>query len=80
MAQWQLGVQSRHLVDRVDDEPVGLRESELGDGVVGYKAAERPEPKTETMGGHELREMSAHPVMAVVVDRFDGGLPDSSTW
>ena len=71
-----LGVQSRHLVDRVQDESVGLGCPDLADVFVWCEPAECLEPAGEVVGCHEVREVRPELVMAVVVVSFDGCVLD----
>ena len=65
------GVQSRHLVDRVENESVWLGCPDLAHVVVRRKAAEGLEPAREVVGYHEVREVGAKLVMVLVVEAFD---------
>ena len=57
-------VQSRHLVDRVEDEPFRLGRSDPADVSEGREAAECLEPLGEVVGCHEVGEAGAQPAFA----------------
>jgi len=71
-----IGVQSRHLVDRIDDEPVWLCRPDLGDVFVGGETAEGLEPAGEVVGGHEVSEVRPELVVALIVEASDGRFLD----
>lgn len=56
MGYSDLGVQSRHLVDRIEDESVWLRSPDFGDVFVGSEAVDRLEaPDACSRGGRPSR-------------------------
>lgn len=62
-----VGVQSRHLVDPIQDESVRLRSPDLADVFVGREAVLRLEPPVEVVYCHEVA--LACPKLIVVVAR-----------
>jgi hypothetical protein len=52
-----LGVQSRHLVDRVEDESIWLRCPDFADVFVWGETSEGLESAREVIGRHEVGEM-----------------------
>ena len=66
-----LGVQSRHLVDRILDEAVWFGYPDLADVFVGREATEGLESACEVVGCHEVRQMGAQLVVVIVVETLD---------
>ena len=69
-----LGVRSRHLVDRIQDEFIWLGCPGFTDVFVRCEAAERLEAARVVVGIEEIVEMRAELVMAIVVIPFDGSV------
>jgi len=65
-----LGVQSRHLVDRVENESVWLGCPDLADVFIRREAAEGLEPPGEIVSVHEVGEMGAELVVVFVIEAF----------
>ena len=72
----RVGVQSRHLVDRVQDESIRLGGPDLADVFVGREATEGLESAGEVVGGQEVGKVCSQLVVAVVVETFDRGVLD----
>jgi hypothetical protein len=73
-----LGVQSRHLVDRVEDESIWLRCPDFADVFVRREAAERLEPLGEVVGCQEVREMRLQLIVGFVAEAFYSRVLDCS--
>ena len=71
-----LGVQSRHLLDRVEDESFGLDCPAFADEFVGREAPERLQSSPEIVGIDEVREMPLQLGMIVIMVSFDGRVLD----
>ena len=65
-------------MDRVQDESVRLGYPDLADVFVRCKAAEGLEPACGFAGCHEVRQVGAQLVMAVVMEALDGRVLDGS--
>jgi len=71
-----LGVQSRHLVDRVQDESVWLGGPDLADVFVWREAVEGLESAREVVGCYEVAEVDAKLIVSLVVETLHSGLLD----
>lgn len=69
-------IQSRHLVDRIDEESIWLRSLSFADAFAGREAAKCPEATCEVAGVHEVAKMDAQLVLSIVVMGFDGRVAD----
>ncbi len=70
----RLDVQSRHLVDRIDGEPLWLICPGFADEFVGREALEGLQATGEVVGGNEVRKVASELVVVLVVVSLDGGL------
>lgn len=74
----ELDVWSRDLVVWVVHEPGGLFGPGFADGFVGREATQCLQAAGEVVGRHEVGEMPAEFVVALVVEALDGRLLDSA--
>ena len=72
----RLGVQSRHLMDRIQGEPFGFDCPLFADELVRSEAFERLQSSPEVVGADEVGKMISELVVIVVVEAFDGRLLD----
>jgi hypothetical protein len=73
-----LGVQSRHLVDRIDNKSFWLWRRRLADILVGREAFEHFEPSCKILSCDIVFEMYAQLFMIIVVVPLDCGIFDFS--
>src|SRR5215204_5873924 len=73
-----LPVQSRHLVDWIEPEPLRLDCPSFGDELVWREAFEHLQPAAEVVGGDEVVEVPSELVMAIVVIALHSGFLDGS--
>src|SRR5215212_9093749 len=73
-----LGVQSRHLVERVEGEAFWLDGPLFADELIRRKALQGLEAPAEIVGRHEVDEVLPEIVMAVVVEALDGRVLDGA--
>src|SRR5215204_374377 len=69
-------VWSRHLVERVEPEPLGLECPSFTDELVGREPLQGLEPPGEVVGRHEIAQVLPELIVAVVVIAPDGGILD----
>jgi hypothetical protein len=67
-----LSVQSRHLVDRIEDELIWLRSPDFADVFVRYEATACLETACIIVGFKEVAEMVAKLIVTIVVMPLDG--------
>ena len=73
-----LGVQSRHLMDWVDDESIRLRSPLFADEFIGREAFEGLQPTAKIVCVDEVLKVPSELVVIVIMEPLDGRLLDGS--
>lgn len=71
-------VQSRHLVDWIEDELIWLGSAGFAEVSVEHEATEGPQSLRSFVGGHEVAKICPQPIMVVKMEPFEGCVFDRS--
>jgi hypothetical protein len=74
----RLAVQSRHLLERIEHEPMRLGGPAFADELVGCEALEGLQSPAEVVGRDEVSEVTAKLIVVVVVEALDCRVLDGS--
>ena len=73
-----LAVQSRHLLERIEDEPIRFGGPAFADELVGREALEGLQATAKVVGRDELSEVASKLIVVVVVEALDSRLLDGA--
>lgn len=76
VCQLSLVVQSRYLIDRVEEESVRLRSPDFADVFVWREAVERLQAGGKVFGGNEVAKVPTELILADIVKALDGCVLD----